>query len=73
MIEQEIIQKKLLAANWNISKAAKALCISRTELYNCIKTYAITKPVKFDEHYFNTIDCDDKAYFLGYLMADGCV
>ncbi len=73
MIEQEIARRTLIAADWNISKAAKVLCISRPELYRCIKTYNIVRPSRFNEHYFNIIDCDDKAYFLGYLMADGCV
>ena len=27
----------------------------------------------FNEHYFDTIDTKDKAYFLGFLYADGCV
>ena len=27
----------------------------------------------FNESYFETIDSKDKAYFLGFLFADGCV
>lgn len=27
----------------------------------------------FDEHFFKTIDSEEKAYFLGFLMADGCI
>ena len=27
----------------------------------------------FNENYFKTIDTEKKAYFLGFLMADGCV
>lgn len=73
MIEQDTVMEKILAADWNYSQAAKDLCISRTELYKYIKTYNIIKPVRFNENYFSTIDTDDKAYFLGYLMADGCV
>ena len=28
---------------------------------------------KFDEDYFEKIDTEDKAYFLGFIVADGCV
>lgn len=73
MIEQATIIEKILAADWNYSQAAKDLCISRTELYRHIKTYNIIKPNRFNENYFSLIDTEDKAYFLGYLMADGCV
>ena len=27
----------------------------------------------FNENYFETIDCEHKAYWLGFLMADGCI
>lgn len=27
----------------------------------------------FDEHYFDSIDCEEKAYWLGFFFADGCV
>jgi hypothetical protein len=31
-----------------------------------------TKKYHFNENFFNTIDSSDKAYWLGFLMADGC-
>jgi len=32
-----------------------------------------TKHFIFNENYFNEINSEDKAYFLGFIMADGCV
>lgn len=29
--------------------------------------------VDFNENYFENIDTEDKAYFLGFIMADGCI
>lgn len=26
-----------------------------------------------NEHYFDNIDCDEKAYWLGFLFADGAI
>jgi hypothetical protein len=31
-----------------------------------------SRKYKLDENYFNKIDTEDKAYFLGWLFADGC-
>jgi hypothetical protein len=31
------------------------------------------KLINFDENYFETIDAEEKAYFLGFISADGCV
>lgn len=28
---------------------------------------------KVNEHYFDTIDCEEKAYILGFFIADGCI
>lgn len=42
--------------------------------YN-IKRYSKVKlfSPELDEHYFNTIDTEEKAYFLGLIITDGCV
>lgn len=73
MIKQSRLIELLSSNNWNYSITASALGISRTNLYTYIKKYNIVRPAKFNESYFSNIDTDDKAYFLGYLMADGCV
>jgi len=31
------------------------------------------KKKKYNENYFETIDSEDKAYFLGFIFADGCI
>jgi hypothetical protein len=31
------------------------------------------KKIKYNENYFEKIDTEDKAYFLGFLCADGCI
>lgn len=49
---------------------------------NCVRTYARRAGLKtagnrrkhfFNEHFFNVIDSEDKAYFLGFISADGAV
>lgn len=35
--------------------------------------YTGARKHKFDENYFETIDTQEKAYWLGFIMADGCV
>jgi len=52
--------------------------ISSRQYYNLLKLNNIerkNKVVKYDfnESYFETIDSEDKAYFLGFIVADGCV
>jgi hypothetical protein len=52
--------------------------ISLRQYYNLLKLNNIerkNKVVKYDfnEFYFETIDSEDKAYFLGFIVADGCV
>ena len=29
--------------------------------------------LKFNEHYFDNIDSEEKAYWLGFIFADGCI
>ena len=64
----------------NVSNVAKETgfprtCISRyAEKYNIRKTkYHRDKNIKVDENYFKIIDTEEKAYFLGFIMADGCM
>lgn len=33
----------------------------------------VNRKYHFDEHFFDNVDTEDKAYFLGLLYADGCV
>jgi hypothetical protein len=52
--------------------------ISSRQYYNLLKLNNIKKKSKvvkynFDEDYFESIDTEDKAYFLGFIVADGSV
>jgi hypothetical protein len=31
------------------------------------------KKIKFNENFFEEIDCERKSYYLGFITADGCV
>jgi hypothetical protein len=52
--------------------------ISLRQYYNLLKLNNIEKRPKvskfnFNEDYFESIDTEDKAYFLGFIVADGSV
>jgi hypothetical protein len=60
-----------IAIQYNISSVAIRGILKRRNIpirskYECNKTY------HFNEHFFDTIDSQEKAYFLGFLYADGC-
>lgn len=60
----------------SINEIAKREGISKSTLtYRAKKLgYILSKRRnELDEQYFNNIDTDLKAYFLGFIMADGCV
>lgn len=48
-------------------------------VYNALKKFNIpyepkpTRRIFFDESYFETIDSEEKAYWLGFIFADGCI
>ena len=45
----------------------KKLGIDRAKINYCLRKYV------FDENYFEKIDTPEKAYWLGFIMADGCI
>lgn len=52
--------------------------ISTRQYHNLLKLNGIKRKSKiykysFNENYFEEIDTEDKAYFLGFIVADGCV
>lgn len=55
----------------------KKFDISLRQYYNLLKLNNIEKrkaiKYKFNEDYFENIDSEDKAYFLGFIVADGCI
>jgi len=48
--------------------------VSRQTIYNRMKTQELShQKLKFNHDFFENIDCEEKAYWLGFIMADGCV
>lgn len=56
------------ASRFNIDRSNFRLKLKEIGLYEDRK-----KKYACNEHFFDTIDSDEKAYFLGFLLADGCV
>lgn len=70
--------KKMYLEGNNIEQIAKALHLDRRKFSYYLKNEDVevknpqTKR-KLNERYFETIDTEEKAYWLGFLYADGCV
>lgn len=68
---------KLYEQYHNVSKVAKELNINVTTVIKRFKKLGIqidSHPhLKFDEHVFDKIDSEEKAYWLGFIYADGYV
>lgn len=74
--------KRLISNGWSYSKIGKLLGISQNTIaYRC-REYGIDKSTKWvgrkrqyslDEKYFELIDTPEKAYWVGFLAADGYV
>ena len=70
----------LYKSNYSITKINKLLNINRDVISRHLKESGIIirqkgedlRKYPLNEHYFDNIDCEDKAYFLGLLFADGC-
>lgn len=63
--------------NTNITKIAKEFKISPNELSDYISTYypdiKILGKANFNEYVFDSIDTEEKAYWLGFIFADGTI
>jgi hypothetical protein len=59
--------------NGNITATAKDLGVHRTTIYSWKHQFGILRKPRLNHDYFESIDTEGKAYFLGYLMADGCI
>ena len=68
--EREIGEKrKDILSKWGISERHyKDIILENGGVFN-----NLTQKYSFNEDYFETIDSEDKAYFLGFIIADGCV
>lgn len=63
------IFEKDIISHYNISQRQYSNLLKSEGI---IKKYKVNK-YKFNEDYFETIDTEDKAYFLGFIVADGSV
>lgn len=69
---EELIQ--LLENNISIVEIAKIYKTTRYSIYSKLDQFSIDRrSIRFNEHYFSQIDNESKAYWLGFIMADGCV
>lgn len=63
--------------NMSVINISKKLNISTSHIYNILKCNNIkvkkTKKYSFNENYFEKIDTEEKAYWLGFIYADGNV
>lgn len=63
--------------NTNITEIAKEFKISPNELSDYISTYypdiKILGKANFNEYIFDSIDTEEKAYWLGFIFADGAI
>ena len=60
----------------SITKCAKMFNIHRETLAKYLKEYDLhedRRQYKVNENYFETIDTESKAYWLGFITADGCL
>ena len=57
---------------WKIAKKFKS---SEETISKVLKEQdvIVKKKVIFNEHYFDSIDTEEKAYWLGFIWADGCI
>ena len=69
---------KLFQEGYSLTKIASLLHTNRDTLSAELKTLGFTvenkqNKTKFNENIFDSIDTEEKAYWLGFLYADGCV
>lgn len=65
---------RLLRNGWKCRQIAKHFDVSNKTLSLHIRWNKInSRSVRFDTRFFETIDSESRAYWLGYIMADGCV
>lgn len=65
----------LLKQGNNLSQTARLLNCSEASVIRILRqnNYVYRKPVHFNEHIFDTIDTEEKAYWLGFIYADGYI
>lgn len=68
----------LFMSGMSITKSAKEAKVGERTLSNLLKSRGIdtsrnSRKYRYDEEYFKNIDTEEKAYWLGFIYADGCV
>lgn len=71
--------KQFINENKSYQEISEYFNVSKKTIYNWCKKHRIEKPVKscfrkyreLDVSYFNNIDNEEKAYYLGLIMSDG--
>lgn len=79
--KQENMKKaaQAFADGMDINKAMELYDVSYASVYNAIKRYGIKYEYTcgrsnfFNTNYFQDIDCEHKAYWLGFIFADGSI
>lgn len=73
-MKDELVEK--YESGMSIYEIAKQIGENQQAVSNTLKKYTTLRPkaiYDLDEHYFSAIDTEDKAYFLGFIAADGAV
>lgn len=76
--KKKFVVKKYLERPMSVSELGDISGLSSPTIIKILDEYKIERYKKarifnpdFDEHYFDDIDCETKAYFLGFLITDG--
>ena len=80
MITKEALEEQL-NKGMTIKEVASILGVSKTTISRYNQMYGLKSKIgkqgarrhKFNEEYFRRIDTEEKAYWLGFIAADGCV
>lgn len=70
--KQEVID--LIRQRFTVKEIAEKLNIHRQTLIRKMRRWDLNQQkIKFNHNFFEKIDSEEKAYWLGFLFADGCV
>lgn len=78
--KKDIVKELYLNSNLSLTKIAEQLGVSRQTVTNFVKKEGWYQPAiktravrtyAFDESFFEEINSEDKAYWLGFIAADG--
>lgn len=80
--EKQLILQEYKTGNYSVNSLSKKLGYTRIYITKLLKENNIeivydkflsNRKYTLNEHYFDDVDTEEKAYFLGLLYADGCV